>query len=236
MTWLFVYAHPDDETVAAGGTIKLLTQMGETVKVVLATAGQLGKVAPKLRPKLKQHGSVEALRRQELQKAMGILGVNDHQILEFTDGAITNETVWGPLQSAFIELLDTHRPQAIVTFDHSGWYYHLDHVGVSIALTRAIKHCQNSPDLILLNPFHPPGLKDHWPYFYQPLNPTHRVDITPVIPDKIRALKAHASQAIPLITPLKEGKMNYEYFRLAKATKKGQKYLKNSIIFSPLSS
>ena len=40
MKYLFFLAHPDDEAVAAGGTIRLLANKGDEIIVVLATKGR----------------------------------------------------------------------------------------------------------------------------------------------------------------------------------------------------
>lgn len=77
---LFVHAHPDDETIATGGTIAVLLDAGAGVTVLTCTRGERGEVVP---PEL-QHLSGEdlgAYRERELAAAMSVLGVSDHRFL-----------------------------------------------------------------------------------------------------------------------------------------------------------
>jgi N-acetyl-1-D-myo-inositol-2-amino-2-deoxy-alpha-D-glucopyranoside deacetylase len=82
---LFVHAHPDDETIATGGTIATLIDAGASVTLITCTRGERGEVVP---AEL-QHLSGDALgeyRETELVSAMKALGVTDFRILG-TDGA-----------------------------------------------------------------------------------------------------------------------------------------------------
>lgn len=217
MKILCIYAHPDDETVAAGGTLYQLSQTGHKIKVILATAGQSGEVHSSQQTALvKAGGSIAKLRKKEFRAACHILGITESEIWNYHDGQITNELVWGKLTLDCITAIDSYQPDMIITFDHTGWYYHLDHIGVSIAVIRAIKQAKHQTASLMFSLLHPPGIKDRWSYIYQDLLPTtHSVDISAFIDIKVRALKAHASQHINLITKLEKGKMDSEYFQLA---------------------
>jgi LmbE family N-acetylglucosaminyl deacetylase len=217
MNCLFIYAHPDDETVAAGGTIRLLKDAGHTIQLVCVTAGQAGQVKDGLEDTLKQAGSIANLRRAELEQACAILGIDDHIILDFNDGEITNEHTWDVLPNALINQIETRKPDVVVTFDRTGWYYHLDHVAVAIATFRALEQTKHQPDLFILNHFHPSTIEDKWAYTYLDSKPyTHTVDISSVIGTKVAALEAHASQTFTFIDYLKAGKENIETFQVIK--------------------
>ena len=41
-TVVFLHAHPDDEAIFTGGTMRLLADAGHRVVLVLATSGELG--------------------------------------------------------------------------------------------------------------------------------------------------------------------------------------------------
>lgn len=77
-----MHAHPDDETIATGGTIATLIDRRASVTVLTCTRGERGEVVP---PELKQlEGDLAALgtyREGELAAAMRALGVTDHRIL-----------------------------------------------------------------------------------------------------------------------------------------------------------
>lgn len=218
MKYLFLLAHPDDEAVAAGGTIRLLADNGDEVKVILATKGEAGEG--------------QADRVEEFKKSCGILGISKTEILKFRDGEINNKQVWGELELQLIEEVEKYQPEVVITFDHSGWYFHLDHVGISIASLRAVQRAKHRVQALLFTLFHPPGIKIKWPYVYQQKLPvTHVVNIKNALKQKTAAIKAHASQSMNFMTFLESGKMNKEYFQLVLATKKGKSIINNSGIF-----
>jgi LmbE family N-acetylglucosaminyl deacetylase len=215
MRFLFLLAHPDDETVAGGGTMRLLAEAGHEVRVVLATSGQAGEVAAAAKAELVKWGSIDKLRREELKKACRVLGVKDYKILDFVDGEITNRMVWGKLKAAFMGEIEAYKPDVVITFDHSGWYFHLDHVGVSIAALWAVREAKHKTKTLAFNVFRPEGIAEKWPYVYSHSLPvTHRVDIRPVIQKKRLALLAHKSQGLErLIKLVDRGKLEEEYFQ-----------------------
>ncbi|MEO7007024.1 MAG: PIG-L family deacetylase [Terrimesophilobacter sp.] len=79
---LFVHAHPDDETLATGGTIAKLVEAGAAVTVLTCTRGELGEVIPDEFKHLEGTGAALAqFRTEELNRAMDLLGVTDHRFL-----------------------------------------------------------------------------------------------------------------------------------------------------------
>ena len=223
MKYLYLLAHPDDEVVASGGTIRKLVNNGDQVRVVLATKGQAGKGANK--------------RIEEFKKSCEILGVSDYKLLGYQDGEINNKLVWGRLEQDFIDEINSYKPEAVVTFDHSGWYFHLDHVGVSLAGVRGVDKAQHKVEVVLFSLFQPPGIKSRWKYVYADKLPvTHRVDIEDVLEVKMKAVMAHKSQKITFLPYLALGKLHkkyfdHEYFQVALASKRGRKMLEGSDIF-----
>ncbi len=236
MKYLFLLAHPDDEAVAAGGTVRRLADQGDEVVVVLATKGE-GGIRP-LKP-VKDSRGLNGIRRSEIdirieefKKSCEILGVSKTEILKYKDGEINNQIVWGELELDFVDRIEKYRPEVVITFDHSGWYFHLDHVGVSIAALRAVQRAGHKVQAMLFMIFHPPGIKIKWPYVYQKKLPiTHVVDIKKVLKHKVGAIKAHQSQIMSFLPYLESGKMNREYFQLVLATKKGKEWFNKSKIF-----
>lgn len=223
MKYLFLLAHPDDEAVAAGGTIRLLADKGDEIKVVLTTKGEAGLVTGS--------GPVNE-RLKEFEMSCGILGISKFKILNYKDGEINNKLVWGELELTFIEEIEKYQPEVVVTFDHSGWYFHLDHVGVSISALRAVQRAKHRVQAMMFMMFHPPGIKIKWPYVYQKKLPvTHMVNVKSVIKQKIKAIKAHVSQTMSFLPIMKSGLMNREYFQLVLATKKGKMWFNKSEVF-----
>ena len=243
MKYLFILAHPDDETVAPGGTIRRLADNKDEVKVVMATAGGAGPGIRRVKSVKDSDDSgafapekLVEVRRQEFLKACKILGVKETKILSFKDGELNNNLVWGEMELTFIDEIEEYKPEVVVTFDHSGWYFHLDHVAVSISTMRAVQRSKHKVEALLFNIFHPPGIKMRWPYVYQEKLPiTHEVDIKSVMKDKIKAVKAHKSQGLKfLVGSLMSGRLNKEYFQLVLGSKKGKKMFEKHEVFKKI--
>ena len=209
MKFLCLWAHPDDEVIGAGGTVRLLADLGHEVIVATATDGGAGEGGDPL--------TLGAVRREELQRSCNILGVKEVRVLDFKDGEMNNQLVWGPLTQTFVELIDAYMPDLVITFDHSGWYFHLDHVGVSIAATVACQQAKHKPTGLLLNLHKPATAGIRWKYvFADKLPATHVVDISRVKDVKIQAMKAHVSQNNPtFLENLETNPHPQEMFQLA---------------------
>ncbi len=81
MSICFVHAHPDDETLTTGALIAHLVQDGHRVSVLTATRGEMGEVVPGPLSPLAGTPELELHRGQELNGALGVLGVTDHAFL-----------------------------------------------------------------------------------------------------------------------------------------------------------
>jgi LmbE family N-acetylglucosaminyl deacetylase len=231
MRYLLLFAHPDDESFGCAGTIKKLIDQGDEVIIVSATDGAAGEVHETAQQKLEELGSVGELRRAELSQVSQFLNVTKLHILHFQDGEITNAQVWGKLRETFIDLIDQYKPDAVVTFDHSGWYFHLDHVGVSIAATLAFQQSTHRPEVLLFSYFRVSALK--WKYiFAEKLPITHVVNIADLKEFKMNVLDLHASQDTTMYREkmLHDAK-HQELYSVAMATEKGKKILEESKIF-----
>lgn len=78
---MFVHAHPDDETIATGGTLAALAEAGCEPLLVTLTRGEQGEiVAGPLEALVAAHGLAVA-RQNELRTALGMLGVERHAFL-----------------------------------------------------------------------------------------------------------------------------------------------------------
>lgn len=78
---LFVHAHPDDETIATGGTIAALNAAGRPAPVITLTRGEQGEVTQGPFTHLQGTGDLAPHREQELRAALLMLGVTDHAFL-----------------------------------------------------------------------------------------------------------------------------------------------------------
>jgi N-acetyl-1-D-myo-inositol-2-amino-2-deoxy-alpha-D-glucopyranoside deacetylase len=76
---LFVHAHPDDETLATGGTIATLLELGADVTVLTATRGERGEMlTPELAPLFGDGPRVAAHRQTEIAGSLAALGGPGH--------------------------------------------------------------------------------------------------------------------------------------------------------------
>ena len=97
-------------------------------------------------------------------------------------------------------------------------YFHLDHVAVSLAASRAVKFADKKPDLFLFNHFSAIGQKDEFGYHYIDGNITHISRVDNYLSKKIKAINQHQSQIGKIekdfLNKLKSGNLNEEEFEL----------------------
>src|ERR1700751_2893321 len=82
-TVLTVFAHPDDESLACGGTLARLSAAGARVVLLCASRGRKGAVSD---PAPVPDGDLGPVRAEELRDAAKVLGVADVVILDHPDG------------------------------------------------------------------------------------------------------------------------------------------------------
>ena len=92
-TVVFFHAHPDDEAIFTGGTMRLLSSAGTRVVLVLATDGEQGEV----RPGTEIDGPLGAHRWNETMAAAELLGVAAVHRLGYADSGTDVE----PAPSSF---------------------------------------------------------------------------------------------------------------------------------------
>ena len=71
LTVLAVFAHPDDETILAGGILAMLAEQGATLHLLLATRGEGGEPGE---PPLTERSQLGMVREAELRCAAEKLG------------------------------------------------------------------------------------------------------------------------------------------------------------------
>lgn len=115
-------AHPDDETLGAGGLIHRLASQGTELKIVVATLGENS------HPDSPTHTRAAlAQRRQiEMTAAAGCLtqGRVTPDYLGLTDGGLTAEDLDAPVTTAVEWAAQGQNPLVIATWEHDG---HTDH-------------------------------------------------------------------------------------------------------------
>lgn len=121
---LGIFAHPDDETIAPGGTLAKYAKNGWQVDIVTATRGDAG-------------GDPE-VRSKELKEAADKLGVRSLTILDFKDGKL-GEMSPGDIEDALVKVLTDGQPDAVITHEPNGITNHPDHIKMCYAATFAFQ-------------------------------------------------------------------------------------------------
>jgi LmbE family N-acetylglucosaminyl deacetylase len=172
MNVLVIAPHPDDETLGCGGALCLHQRRGEHTAVVWLTSGELGL---KRLPRRKAW----AIREQEARAAARILGVTGLHFLRQPDwklDAHINETA-----ASLRRVIEEEQPHLIyVAHDADA---HPDHRASRPILQQALSENHGTrPSILTYEVWTPLATHDQFQ------------DISAVMPRKVRALRAHASQ------------------------------------------
>jgi LmbE family N-acetylglucosaminyl deacetylase len=125
-TILAVFAHPDDESIACGGTLARAADAGARVVLICASRGEKGSVSD---PSLVPDGDLGRVRVEELRGAAEALGITDLIVCRHPDGDLRWADV-PELHAEIVVALRRFRPDAVITFGEDGLYWHRDHIGV----------------------------------------------------------------------------------------------------------
>ncbi|WP_170121270.1 PIG-L family deacetylase [Geodermatophilus tzadiensis] len=132
---LGVFAHPDDETICAGGTFAKYAGAGADVRVVSLTRGGAGQIRD---AGVATRATLEAVREAELAAAGAELGLTAARCLDHPDGGLAD--IDGPVLVDLVrDLIRDADPDVVVTFGPDGFSGHPDHVAVGAAVTAACR-------------------------------------------------------------------------------------------------
>jgi LmbE family N-acetylglucosaminyl deacetylase len=197
MNLLAFFAHPDDETMLAGGILALLAKHGFSVHYLSATRGEGGEVGE---PPLCSRAELGEVREQELVCAVQALGGRSLTFLGYVDPTVgpgeelfaytDNLTLLAGQVAASIRQL---QPAAIFTHGSNGEYGHPAHVLTYTAARIAVESFGASAPLLYTImadfPDHPHKR------LANRSDPAHLVvDITPSLPQKEKAALCHRTQ------------------------------------------
>ena len=213
-TILAVFAHPDDESLACGGTLARAVDAGARVVLVCASRGERGSICD---PSLVPDGNLGRVRTTELRAAAGVLGIAEVIVLDHPDGDLRWADV-AELHDEIVATIGRVRPDAVITFDEDGLYWHLDHVGVYERTLTAVESLgAGAPPLYLVTMPHgvmrevveaahtkggaPPdsSLWGIWPdaFGHEAEPPSFVVDVRPWAGRKLAAIRCHQTQMGP---------------------------------------
>jgi N-acetylglucosamine malate deacetylase 1 len=167
-TVLVVCAHPDDEAVGCGGTLRRHALEGDEIVAVFLTSGEGG-----------GHGEADhgRTRRREAERAAAILGIAETQFWEQPDGRLRAGAALAGRLSA---LIDSLRPAFVYAPQPQD--DHPDHRAAARLVRRAVASAAAAPSIRFFE-------------IWSPLPDMDEViDISEVIAEKRRAIRAYRSQ------------------------------------------
>ena len=140
---LAVFAHPDDESLLAGGTLAACARAGREVSLLSLTRGEAGSIAD---PALAAGAGLGGVRARELAAAGELLGASATECLGFPDGSLE----WADADAArdaVAERIAARAPAAVVTFAPEGLYWHPDHLAAHRFVVAAVADAAAPPRL-----------------------------------------------------------------------------------------
>ncbi|HEY3259248.1 MAG TPA: mycothiol conjugate amidase Mca [Pseudonocardiaceae bacterium] len=156
-----VHAHPDDESSKGAASTARYVAEGHDVMVVTCTGGERGSVLNPAMDRPDVHLNLHAIRREEMERAAKILGVQ-HRWLGFIDSGLPEGEPMPPLPDgcfatvpledsteALVRVMREFRPHVVVTYDETGGYPHPDHIRcheVTVAAFDAAGEADRFPD------------------------------------------------------------------------------------------
>lgn len=193
---MFFGAHPDDETVMAGGTLALLAARGVRTHVVCATDGRGGEHGDQAHAATPE--ALARVRREELACAVTALGVEELTLFGYADPVIgPGETLYGfeaaeeTLVAQVVDLLRREAPDVVLSHGSDGEYGHPAHVQVHRAVRQAVE--AHLPETVFYGVSAlVPGSEDR---LWNRSDFAHlALDITPWIERKHAAMLCHRTQ------------------------------------------
>jgi LmbE family N-acetylglucosaminyl deacetylase len=144
-TLICFHAHPDDESIATGGTMAKAKRDGHRVVLVVATRGEHGEVDEGV---LGEDEALGERREQETNDAAAVLGVDRVEFLGYVDSGMIGtpeNDLEGSFWSADVDeaagrlaaILRDESADVLTCYDSDGGYGHPDHIQVHRVGVRA---------------------------------------------------------------------------------------------------
>jgi LmbE family N-acetylglucosaminyl deacetylase len=169
---LVIAPHPDDESIGCGGTICAHSDRGDSVSVAFLTSGEAGLQAL-------PEDAARQVRERESAHAAAILGISSLNFLRRPDGHL--EECAEESANRLRPVIEREQPDLIYVTHEADW--HPDHRACLPIVRAALGNRSCSMPRVLCYEI------------LTPLREYDRVeDITPMMPRKLRAVRAHRSQ------------------------------------------
>lgn len=190
---LAVFAHPDDETSVAGGTIARSVQEGVEVTVVTATRGEWGTLGTGGMTIAREE--LPAVREAELRAVMRLYGAHPPVFLGYED-ATMGEADLAPAVRQVSAQMRRLRPDIVITWGPTGMSRHPDHIAVHQAVVDAFHAYAASAPARLFYAAMPMDVARRFEAEIEgpEAAPTVCIDIAPHLATKAQALRIYRSQ------------------------------------------
>ena len=168
---LVLSPHPDDESIGCGGSICQHADAGHRIVSVFLTSGELGL------KKLSREAAWQ-IREAEAHAAAKILGIAETHFLRQPDWTLADAVE--PATTALGPIVSSERPELIYVPHSAEW--HPDHKAAGVVVRHALSLAGLAPEVRAYEVWTPLAQYDLV------------VDITALMPRKLQAIRAHASQ------------------------------------------
>jgi len=197
MTVLVIAAHPDDEILGMGGTIKKYTKNGNNVKIVFMATGIFARRSTNYEnsPKYKFDKKSEKLAKKQLKKlrndalsAAKIVGVKDVEFLNFPDNEmdlVSNLQITKKIE----EIIEDYNPSVVYT--HSPHDINIDHRILYNATITATRPSPSTKVKQVISYEVPSSTEWNFPLTF---SPNIFVDISKELPAKLNAMSKYKEE------------------------------------------
>ncbi|MBT3240974.1 MAG: PIG-L family deacetylase [Chloroflexi bacterium] len=197
MKLLSFFAHPDDETMLAGGILAILSKLGVEIHYLSATRGEGGEVGE---PPLASQENLGEIRKKELACAVHALGkVGSLQFMGYRDPLVGPDDELFPfmddpklLSQQITTIIQDLEIDVLLTHGSNGEYGHPAHILCHQASIDALNLLKKKPALYTVQGMYEAHPK---PRLANQSDPAHMIlDVKSVLNKKINAALCHKSQ------------------------------------------
>lgn len=196
MNILAVFAHPDDETVLAGGLLTLLAKLGNEVNFLICTRGEGGEVGD---PPVSTQQALGLFREIELRNAVKHLGGKNVTILNFVDPMVgENNQLFSftedqaLLRYLILKEMDEKKIDILISHGSNGEYGHPGHLTVYETVKEAVNLHEQKIFWYTCQAAYEDHPKPH--LSNRDDKADWVVDVSSVAAEKLAAITAHQSQ------------------------------------------
>ena len=176
--------HPDDETLACGGTIALKVRDGEDVMVVVMTDGRKSHLYELGIQENPTPEELSIMRKKEAIEAAEVLGLRSDQVMFLGFGDRELGSQFEKARAKVTNILETRKPSAVYFPSHED--VHPDHRATNIIVDNSLNHLKLPTKRFRYTIWRKNGSK---------LSSNHvTVDVSSMIEIKKRALEKYRSQ------------------------------------------